>query len=115
MNEQKRISFQFMAPAGQEQRAIEILQGLGNCVDKLAVLTNPQPHIVMDQETGKVSVSYGYGILGQALPECVEEMMRQLSAAEIQGYVMSMPIYYAPEVDDAPTGDVDINPNQLTG
>ncbi len=77
--------FQFFCPKGLEDRAVEILEGI-DCVKSIGFNAGATQKLEFDKETDAPIFIDGFGIVGQAIPTCVDRIMKALAAEQIAGY-----------------------------
>ncbi len=107
-------TFSFFCPAGKENRAIELLQNL-DCTESVGINISPLKKLVFDTDSEEPTYTEGFGIVGLALPHCIEKILKILSSEQIAGYSKETQIlFFDEEIDEVPFSFSDAFNNEIS-
>jgi len=81
----ERLNFEIFCAADDQERTLSILQTT-ECLKGSKISFSPAVRSTVDRETADIHTIEGFGIFGQAMLPCIQQLTEILAAAGIAGY-----------------------------
>ena len=81
----ERLNFEIFCAADDQERALDILRTT-ECLKGTQISFSPAERSTLDPETADIHTVEGFGIFGQAMLPCIEQLTEIFAAAGIAGY-----------------------------